>query len=106
MAKYKQFVTTKKFIARNQEGKVAQVAVRNLYISSQSYENVFPISLIFPEENISETSASAAKVIVFIKFYIKNIQYVWVICICHNDVRIHSRMHPIASFTKSYLGLG
>ena len=31
MAKYKQFGTTKKFIARNQEGKVAQVAVRNLW---------------------------------------------------------------------------
>ena len=31
MAKYKQLGTTKKFIAKNQEGKVAQVAVRNLW---------------------------------------------------------------------------
>ena len=31
MAKYKQLGTTRKIIARNQEGKVAQVVVRNLW---------------------------------------------------------------------------
>ena len=42
-------------------------------IFSQLSESVFTISPIFPEENISEleTSASAAKLIVYIKFYIK-----------------------------------
>ena len=40
---------------------------------SQLYENVFTISLKFHEENISEASASATKLIVFIKFYIKNV---------------------------------
>ena len=38
-----------------------------MHIFSQLYENVFTISLIFPEENISEASASEAKLIVFIK---------------------------------------
>ena len=42
-----------------------------MHIFSQLYENVFTIFLIFPEENISESSASAAKLIVFIKFCIK-----------------------------------
>ena len=36
-----------------------------------NYDNVFTISLIFPEENISETSASTGKLIDFIKFYLK-----------------------------------
>ena len=42
-----------------------------MHIFSQLSINVFTISLIFPEENISEASASAAKLIVFTKFYME-----------------------------------
>ena len=77
-----------------------------MHIFSQLYENVFTISLILPEKNISETSASAEKLIVFIKFYIK----IYDIFGLHLFVRIASEYTPIAiksklaSFSKSYLG--
>ena len=58
-----------------------------MHIFSQLYENVFTISLILPEEKISETSASAEKLIVFIKFYIKIIYDIFGL---HLFVRIHS----------------
>ena len=72
-----------------------------MYIFSQLFENVFTISLKFPEENISETSASAAKVIVFIKFYIK-IYVLFVVYLCHNYVRITLKNAPncIRNFKK------
>ena len=63
-----------------------------MYIFSQLYEDVFTISLIFTEENISETLASGAKWNVFNKIYIKNISYFRLTFIYHKYFRINSRM--------------
>ena len=71
-------------------------------IFSQLYENVFTISLIFTEENISESSASAAKLIVFIKFYIQ-IYDMFGVYSCVKITSEYTQTAPIASFT-SYLG--
>ena len=58
------------------------------------------ISLKYPEEKISETSSSATKEIVFIKFYINNLtflDYLYVIIVC-TKLHILKKFPLIACF--------